>query len=108
MRNRNILYETLKRYLEYNFELTKAQGEFYAKEVIDIFDKCPDIPEKENSPIDKDKMIIDKDKMIFEFQSTLKELVKALNEFANDYRTAHGMNYEDGGGMFGGLFGRKK
>lgn len=26
----------------------------------------------------------------------------------NDYRTAHGMNYEGGGGMFGGLFGRKK
>lgn len=35
MKNRNILYETLKRYLEYNFELTKAQGEFYAKEVMD-------------------------------------------------------------------------
>lgn len=31
MKNRDILYETLKRYLEYNFELTKAQGEFYAK-----------------------------------------------------------------------------
>lgn len=91
MKNREILYETLKRYLEYNFELTKAQGEFYAKEVIDIFDKCPD-----------------KDKVAPDLQGTLKELVKALNEFANDYRTAHGMNYEGGGGMFGGLFGRKK
>lgn len=46
--------------------------------------------------------------MIFEFQGTLKELVKALNAFRDEYRTAHGMNYEDGGGMFGGLFGRKK
>ena len=100
MKNRDILYEMLKRYLEDNFELTKAQGEFYAKEVIDIFDKCPDIPE-ENGPIDKYKMI-------FEFQGTLKELVKALNDFRDDYRTAHGMNYEGGGGMFGGLFGRKK
>lgn len=49
MKNRDILYETLKRYLEDNFELTKAQGEFYAKEVIDIFDKCPDIPEKKTA-----------------------------------------------------------
>lgn len=101
MKNREILYETLKRYLEYNFELTKAQGEFYAKEVIDIFDKCQDIPEKENSQIDKDKMI-------FDFQGTLKELVKALNDFRDDYRTAHGMNYDGGGGMLCGLFGRKK
>lgn len=101
MKNKEILYETLKRYLEDNFELTKAQGEFYAKEVIDMFDRCPDIPEKENSQIDNDKMI-------FEFQGTLKELVKALNDFRDDYRTAHGMNYDGGGGMFGGLFGRKK
>lgn len=86
MKNRDILYETLKRYLEDNFELTKAQGKFYAKEVIDIFDKYPDIPEKENGPIDKDTMI-------FEFQGTLKELVKALNAFRDEYRTAHGMNY---------------
>lgn len=91
MKNKEILYESLKRYLEYNFELTKAQGEFYAKEIIDIFDKCPD-----------------KDKAAPDLQGTLKELVKALNDFRDDYRTAHGMNYEDGGGMFGGLFGRKK
>lgn len=85
MKNRNILYETLKRYLEYNFELTKAQGEFYAKEVIDIFDKCPDIPEKENSPIDKDKMI-------FEFQGTLKELVKGIERVRQ--RLSHGARHE--------------
>lgn len=91
MKNKEILYETLKRYLEYNFELTKVQGEFYAKEVIDIFDKCPD-----------------KDKVAPDLQSTLKELIKALNDFRDDYRTAHGMNYEGGGGMFGGLFGGKK
>lgn len=108
MKNREMLYEMLKRYIEDAFELTEEHGKYYTNAIMDIFDKCPDIPEKENSPIDKDKMIIDKDKMIFEFQSTLKELVKALNEFANDYRTAHGMNYEGGGGMFGGLFGRKK
>lgn len=101
MKNKEILYETLKRYLEDNFELTKAQGEFYAKEVIDVFYRCPDIPEKDDGQIDKDKMF-------FEFQGTLKELVKALNDFREDYRTAHGMNYEGGGGMFGGLFGRKK
>lgn len=35
-------------------------------------------------------------------------LNNTLKDFRDDYRTAHGMNYEGGGGMFSGLFGRKK
>lgn len=101
MKNREMLYEMLKRYIEDAFELTEEHGKYYTNAIMDIFDKCPDIPEKDDSHIDKDKMF-------FEFQGTFKELVKALNDFRDDYRTAHGMNYEGGGGMFGGLFGRKK
>lgn len=38
----------------------------------------------------------------------IRYLNNTLKDFRDDYRTAHGMNYEGGGGMFGGLFGRKK
>ena len=38
----------------------------------------------------------------------IASLNNTLAMFRDDYRTAHGMNYEGGGGMFGGLFGRKK
>lgn len=37
----------------------------------------------------------------------ISELNNTLKAFRDDYRTAHGMNYDGGGGMFGGLFGRK-
>lgn len=38
----------------------------------------------------------------------IASLNNTLAMFRDDYRTAHSMNYEGGGGMFGGLFGRKK
>ena len=101
MKEIETIEERLQRYFIAEFILTPEEGRCEAKEVIKIFYEYIEEMERGNSQIDKDKII-------FEFQGTLKELIKALNDFRDDYRTAHGMNYEGGGGMFGGLFGSKK
>ena len=101
MKEIETIEERLQRYFIAVHGLTPEEGKHEAEEIINIVYKYFEEVERGNSRIDKDKMI-------FEFQGTLKELVKALKDFRDDYRTAHGMNYDGGGGMFGGLFGRKK
>lgn len=83
--NRDYLYDVVRNCIIAHTQCEKKDAEDATRDILDM--------------VVKNKISIAQE---------IADLNDTLKAFRDDYRTAHGMNYEGGGGMFGGLFGRKK
>lgn len=83
--NRDYLYDVVRNCIITHTQCEKKDAEYATRDILDM--------------VVKNKISVAQE---------ISELNNTLKAFRDDYRTAHGMNYDGGGGMLCGLFGRKK